>query len=95
MPEQIKIAHIDAAAAVYAVNATLRRIDERLVDHGERVAFIACELCEEGNLPMDMKTLFLLCAFHDIGAYKTDEIDRMLEFEPMTCGTTLFTDIFS
>ncbi|MEW4412589.1 HD domain-containing phosphohydrolase [Clostridium sp. AN503] len=81
MPEQIKIAHIDAAAAVYAVNATLRRIDERLVDHGERVAFIACELCEEGNLPMDMKTLFLLCAFHDIGAYKTDEIDRMLEFE--------------
>lgn len=81
MPEQIKIAHIDAAAAVYAVNATLRRIDERLVDHGERVAFIACELCEAGKLPLDMKTLFLLCAFHDIGAYKTDEIDRMLEFE--------------
>lgn len=81
MPGQIKIVHMDAAAAVSAVNATLRRIDERLVDHGDRVAFIACELCEEGGLPLDMKTLFLLCAFHDIGAYKTDEIDRLLEFE--------------
>lgn len=81
MPGEIKIVHIDAEAAVYAVNATLSRIDKRLVDHGERVAFVACELCEAGGLPLDMKTLFLLSVFHDIGAYKTDEIDRMIEFE--------------
>lgn len=81
MPEQLKFEEIDAMAAVYAVSATLRRIDVRLMDHGERVAYIACELCEAGKLDLDMKTLFLLCIFHDIGAYKTEEIDRMVEFE--------------
>ncbi|MDD3411126.1 MAG: HD domain-containing protein [Eubacteriales bacterium] len=81
MPEQLSFAHIDAMAAVHAVNDTLRRIDERLIDHGERVAFIACTLCEEGRLPLDPKTLFLLSVFHDIGAYKTEEIDRMVAFE--------------
>lgn len=81
MPTQLRFEKIDPMAAVNAVNATLRRIDERLIDHGERVAFIACELCREGGLELDMKTLFLLCVFHDIGAYKTDEIDRMVEFE--------------
>ncbi|MDD3412279.1 MAG: hypothetical protein PHY12_15865 [Eubacteriales bacterium] len=68
MPEQLSFAHIDAMAAVHAVNDTLRRIDERLIDHGERVAFIACTLCEAGRLPLDPKTLFLLSVFHDIGA---------------------------
>lgn len=72
---------LDTIAAVRAVYHTLCKIDERLVEHGDRVAFIACELCDEGNLNMDIKTLFLISAFHDIGAYKTDEIDRMLEFE--------------
>lgn len=66
---------------IMAVNNALSKIDKRLVDHGSRVAFIACEICDEGNLNMDMKTLFLTGIFHDIGAYKTDEVDRMIEFE--------------
>jgi len=81
MPGQLHFVKIDAVEAINAVNATLRRIDERLIDHGERVAFIACELCEAGRINLDMKTLFLLSVFHDVGAYKTDEIDRMVEFE--------------
>ena len=81
MPHDILLDKVDPMAVVNAVNETLRRIDARLMDHGERVAFIACELCEAGALPLDMETLFLLSIFHDIGAYKTDEIDRMVEFE--------------
>lgn len=81
MPFQIKETPLGSMSVVRAVSQTLRRIDPRLIDHGERVAFIANEMREEGNLPLDEKTLFLLCIFHDIGAYKTDEIDRMVEFE--------------
>lgn len=73
--------YIDPMKAVNIVNSTLKRIDKRLVDHGERVAYIACRLCEEGNLNLDKKILFLLCSFYDIGAYKTEEIDNMLDFE--------------
>lgn len=75
------LTQLDGIAAIRAVNETLRRIDSRLVDHGDRVAFIACELLDAAHLELDKNALYLLCLFHDIGAYKTDEIDRMLEFE--------------
>jgi len=75
------IAQLDTMAVIMAVSNALSKIDKCLVDHGNRVAFIACELCDEGSLNMDMKTLFLTSIFHDIGAYKTDEVDRMIEFE--------------
>lgn len=81
MPEQIKFSKIDSMEAVIAVGETLRRIDERLIDHGERVAFISYHMNKQGKFSLDDKTLFLLSIFHDIGAYKTDEIDQMLEFE--------------
>ena len=81
MSYEIEITQLDSVSAVKAVEATLQRIDSRLVDHGERVGYIACRLCDAGQLPLDKKTLFLLSVFHDVGAYKTDEIDRMVEFE--------------
>ncbi len=81
MIDGMRLEDIDAMAAVSAVGATLRRIDQRLMDHGERVAFLACTLCMEGELQLDIKNLFLLSVFHDVGVYKTEEIDRMVEFE--------------
>ncbi len=63
---------------------TLRFYDSRLVEHGERVAYIACRMLaamDEKTSAFDVKTLMLLSLFHDVGAYKTDEIDRMVEFE--------------
>lgn len=81
MQEKEYFKKIEPMKAVYAVNNTLRRIDERLVNHGERVGYIACRLCESGGLKLDKKILFHLCAFHDIGVYKTDEVDRMFKFE--------------
>lgn len=57
--------------------------DPRLIDHGERVAYIALRICEETFSPaeVDTKSLITLCLFHDVGAYKTEEISRMTEFE--------------
>ena len=61
----------------------LRLYDERLVDHGERVAHIACSIREKltNKERLALKPLMILSIFHDIGAFKTEEIDRMLEFE--------------
>lgn len=81
MYEKEYLKKIDPMKAVCAVNDALRRIDERLVNHGERVGYIACRLCELGGLNLDKKILFHLCAFHDIGVYKTDEVDRLFQFE--------------
>lgn len=81
MTAEFEPAHFKSGAAIRAVGETLRRIDPRLMDHGERVAFAATELCRLGGLELDEEKLFLLSVFHDIGAYKTDEIDRMVEFE--------------
>lgn len=81
MPFNISVKELDGLSAVRAVSATLQRIDARLMDHGERVGFMACEIADEYGLALDDKLLLLLSVFHDIGAYKTDEIDRMVEFE--------------
>lgn len=61
----------------------LRLYDDRLVEHGERVAFIAKHIYDElkDKTVIKLKELLILCIFHDVGAYKTEEIDRMVEFE--------------
>ncbi|MEG1074900.1 MAG: HD domain-containing protein [Ruthenibacterium sp.] len=80
--------HTDSVAIkqeniVQMIAATLNLIDTRLVTHGERVALLAHELvlADASLQDIDMDTLFLLCEFHDIGAYKTEEIDQMVVFE--------------
>ncbi len=60
----------------------IRLHDDRLVHHGEHVALIAYYICNVLNLEnIDRNILLLLSTFHDVGAYKTDEITRMVEFE--------------
>lgn len=81
MSDVTELSGIDSGVLINTVSGALQKIDPRLMEHGERVAFIACELMDEGRLPLDGELLFLLSVFHDIGAYKTDEIDRMVEFE--------------
>ena len=72
---------VNPVAAIKAVGETLMYIDYRLVHHSKRVAYIAEELNKSGNLGLDKKTLYLLCVFHDIGAYKTDDINQIVQFE--------------
>lgn len=83
MLEHIDEALLSREKIILLCAKTLRLYDPRLVDHGERVAFIADLI--RSRLPepesIDRKYLLLLCLFHDVGAFKTEEIDRMVQFE--------------
>lgn len=58
-------------------------VDKRLVDHGSRVAYIVNRLLVlDGSYDeKQVSDLSLLAMMHDVGAYKTEEIDNMLRFE--------------
>ncbi|MCI2056027.1 MAG: HD domain-containing protein [Oscillibacter sp.] len=76
-------ARISSKTTVQLCGDILMMNDPRLMKHGERVAWIAHTM--QQMLPqaqrLDEKNLLLLCLFHDVGAYKTEEINRMIEFE--------------
>ncbi|MEG0594824.1 MAG: HD domain-containing protein [Christensenella sp.] len=61
----------------------LNHIDRRLIDHGIRVAYIAYHMLKAAKIYDDnaIHEIAFVVLMHDIGAYKTEEIDRMLEFE--------------
>ncbi|MCC8025796.1 MAG: HD domain-containing protein [Clostridium sp.] len=58
-------------------------VDSRLIGHGERVSRIMYRLLKKDGTfsPLEIRNLLILAVLHDIGAYKMEEIDRMLEFE--------------
>lgn len=67
---------------VFIIRNMLNMIDTRLVAHGERVTFFVMKMMEEMNFTQEeIMRGCLLSLFHDIGAFKTDEIDDMLSFE--------------
>ncbi|MDD3169644.1 MAG: HD domain-containing protein [Eubacteriales bacterium] len=61
----------------------LDHIDVRLVDHGHRVAYIVYKMMQaDGSYSeKEMQEICIVAALHDIGAYKTEEIDQMVQFE--------------
>ncbi|MEA5003228.1 MAG: HD domain-containing protein [Christensenella sp.] len=62
---------------------TLNCVDPRLVDHGKRVAFIVSKMLQTQNkyTLKEQQQICFLALLHDIGAYKTEEIDQMVRFE--------------
>lgn len=66
------------------VNRALNLIDPRLMDHGLHVALVLRNmLMAEGRVEeQDIKNLEIMALLHDIGAYKTNEVDQILLFEP-------------
>ncbi len=74
---------INNVQVIYALRNTLRMIDPRLVTHGERVAYILLCMSRVGRQDpeIDWNTQLVLGMFHDVGAYETEEFDRMAEFE--------------
>lgn len=65
------------------IRKTLNLVDSRLVDHGERVAYIILKMLQNDNTlsKSQLQKICLLAMLHDVGAYKTEEIDRLVEFE--------------
>lgn len=74
---------INSNNIVGLIQRTLNEVDTRLIDHGIRVAFLVSRMLEaDGSYSRQEKQdICILSALHDIGAYKTEEIDRMVEFE--------------
>lgn len=65
------------------IQRTLNYVDGRLIDHGERVARFVANMMEVhgGYSVREKRDICFLALIHDIGAYKTEEINKMLEFE--------------
>jgi len=61
----------------------LNYVDPRLVNHGKRVAYLVAKMLEAQN-KYDQKirqSAYFLALVHDIGAYRTEEIDQLVRFE--------------
>lgn len=77
----------DDDLSLYQAGELMRRalncVDKRLVNHGLRVATVVDAMLEaEGTLsPVCRRAAYFLALMHDIGAYRTEEIDRLVEFE--------------
>jgi len=65
------------------IENTLNYVDKRLINHGKRVAYLVYKVLDAENKFDDamLRNICVLAMLHDIGAYKTEEIDKMVEFE--------------
>ena len=73
----------NSSQLVHILQRTLNRVDPRLIGHGERVAILMHQILKQvpDISPRERSNLLLMGLLHDIGAYKTEDIDDMLCFE--------------
>lgn len=82
--EFIDDGQLNVGMIVHMVSTALQSIDARLVRHGERVAYILYHMLKqagEAAAGINRDFLMMLGVLHDVGAYKTEEIDHMVQFE--------------
>lgn len=74
---------IDNKSLFEIIRRTCNCVDPRLMDHGLRVAYNTAQILEKaGEEDVNkLRDLCLVTVLHDIGAYKTEEISKMLLFE--------------
>lgn len=75
---------IKSKNVVSIMKGALNCVDSRLVDHGAKVSYVASKIILYSIPNIDKKLFYDVCMlalFHDIGAYKTDEIDDLLAFD--------------
>lgn len=80
---QYNTSFIDNRAMIGLLRRAYNHVDIRLMDHGIRVAYIVSRLLRqrtEANSAR-VRNICFLSALHDVGAYKTEEIDRIVQFE--------------
>lgn len=65
------------------IRDTLALIDQRIIEHGCRTAYIlSCMLqCRGGYEQYEIADLAILAMLHDFGAYKTDNVHEMMRVE--------------
>lgn len=74
---------IKSKDVINILKRALNLIDNRLINHGERVAYIIYKMMEyeDKYSQQEMLEYTIAALFHDVGAYKTEEIDNMIKFE--------------
>lgn len=81
--EWIKMKKITLKHAVMLMQRTLDSMDDRLQDHGEKVAYIMYQLLKShgGYSQEDVIKMTMMALFHDIGVYKIEEREKILAIE--------------
>ena len=74
---------VSASDAITMVGRALNCVDARLVDHGLRVArLFDAMLAADGSVEAyELERLRLVALLHDVGAYRTEEIEQLVAFE--------------
>lgn len=75
--------YISSKNIVLLICDTLKLFDSSLIEHGERTAYIVYKMLEaEGSYELfEMADYAFLAMIHDMGAYKTENLDEMIQFE--------------
>ncbi len=62
---------------------SFQHLNPHLIGHGGRVAYILMNMLRDTNYytQQEKEDIFMLGLFHDIGAYKKEEVDSMLTFD--------------
>jgi putative nucleotidyltransferase with HDIG domain len=74
---------LNSKDTVQIILRTLNLLDARLVDHGARVAYLVYHMLIEQNkyTKEQIQDITMLALLHDIGAFKTEQIEKIIEFE--------------
>ncbi len=74
---------ISSKNVMHIVKKTLNLIDDRLINHGERVSYLMYKMLSFEGIYTREKILQITITsmLHDIGAYKIEELNDMLMFE--------------
>ena len=71
---------------------TLKLVDRKAMDHGSRVAYYLYKMleCKGGYEKFELADFVFLASLHDIGAYKTEDLNQLIQYEckePMAHAT--------
>ncbi|HEX9024978.1 MAG TPA: HD domain-containing phosphohydrolase [Clostridium sp.] len=68
---------------ILIIHRAVNSVDKRLLNHGEQVAYIMMNLLKADGSYSDEEILEIcaISVFHDIGAYKVTEIDKLVEVD--------------
>ena len=74
---------IEHKHVISIIRNTLNALDARLVDHGYRIAYLMEQTLRHAGLyeGRELRDIVMTCFLHDIGAYKTEEIEQLIQFE--------------
>ncbi len=75
--------HIHSKDIFMLIRDVLKLYDRRLMDHGSKVAYYVYKMLQYkgGYEEYELADIVFLVTLHDIGAYKTENIDDMVRFE--------------